>query len=94
MKHVHIITISLEFNIVYLACDTGFTGINCDAKCQYPSFGNDCQSLCDCSATYCDHVIGCKVASESKIPYQYYPLNSIWHFISNNNTIELHVRIL
>lgn len=77
MKHVHIITNSSEFNIIYLACDAGFTGINCDSKCRYPLFGNDCQSLCDCNTTFCDHVNGCMESSESKVPHQYYPLSLI-----------------
>lgn len=77
MKHVHIITNSLNLIIVYLACDNGFTGINCVTKCQYPTYGQGCQSLCDCYATVCDYVNGCIKASESKIPYQYYPLSSI-----------------
>lgn len=77
MKHVHIIINSLNFFIVYLACENGFTGINCVTKCQYPTYGQDCQSVCDCNATVCDSVNGCINASESKIPYQYYPLSSI-----------------
>lgn len=75
MKHAHIIINSLKFIIVYLACENGFTGINCVIKCQYPTYGQDCQSLCDCNATFCDYVSGCIPASGSKIPYQYYPFD-------------------
>lgn len=91
MKNAHIITKPLDFNIVYLACENGFTGINCVTKCPYPSYGRDCQSLCDCIATFCDYANGCIQASGSKIPYQYYPLSSIWHLISNDNTIKLRI---
>lgn len=69
----------------YLACENGFTGTNCVTKCQYPTYGQGCQSVCDCNATVCDYVNGCNNASESKIPYQYYPLSSIWNVILNNN---------
>lgn len=67
MKHFHIITNSLELNIVYTACDAGFIGKYCDTKCRYPTYGNDCQSLCDCNATLCDYAYGC-----GKTSYQYY----------------------
>lgn len=77
MKHVHIITNSLNFIIVYLACKNRFTGINCVTKCQYPTYGQACQSSCDCNATVCDLINGRINASESKNPYQYYPLSSI-----------------
>lgn len=60
-----------------IPCENGFTGTNCVTKCQYPTYGKGCQSVCDCNATVCDSVNGCINASESKIPYQYYPLSSI-----------------
>lgn len=56
-------------NIICIVCDNGYTGINCDFKCSFPAYGYDCQSVCDCNVTYCDHVNGCLQSSGSKISY-------------------------
>lgn len=42
-----------------LACETGFYGRNCDKMCRFPTYGQGCQSLCNCTFTYCHHVNGC-----------------------------------
>eukprot|EP00105_Crassostrea_gigas_P036578 XP_019920726.1 PREDICTED: uncharacterized protein LOC109617997 [Crassostrea gigas] len=47
-----------------IPCERGFTGINCVTNCIYPSYGQDCQSLCDCNATYCHYANGCIRFSE------------------------------
>lgn len=47
------------FHFINLACKVGYFGLNCHTKCVYPSYGNDCQSTCNCEDTYCDHVKGC-----------------------------------
>lgn len=49
----------LAFHFMNLACKVGYFGLNCDTKCVYPSYGNDCQSKCNCKDTYCDHAEGC-----------------------------------
>lgn len=43
-----------------LPCKLGYTGANCDTKCFYPSYGKDCQSICNCTEFFCDHENGCK----------------------------------
>uniref|UniRef100_A0A8W8MCR8 Uncharacterized protein n=1 Tax=Magallana gigas TaxID=29159 RepID=A0A8W8MCR8_MAGGI len=48
-----------------ILCDRGFRGKNCDTKCPYRTYGDSCQSLCNCNITYCDHVNGCTVSSEA-----------------------------
>lgn len=40
-------------------CPTGYYGINCLKKCSPPTYGEDCQSLCLCSADVCHFVRGC-----------------------------------
>lgn len=44
----------------YVACEEGYTGQNCEIVCPFPSYGLDCQSVCNCTETTCDHVNGCK----------------------------------
>lgn len=44
---------------ICIACEIGFFGKNCNTKCIYPTFGQGCQSVCDCNVTNCDHVKGC-----------------------------------
>lgn len=56
----HLIRISkflLDFGY-HLACEKGYTGTDCSNKCFYPSYGQDCQSLCDCNVTNCGHIYG------------------------------------
>ncbi|XP_062597137.1 uncharacterized protein LOC134258600 [Saccostrea cucullata] len=40
-------------------CKTGYTGLKCEIKCPYPSYGSKCQQLCNCSETNCNSVSGC-----------------------------------
>lgn len=56
----------MHFNVC-LACAIGYTGANCDMKCPLPMYGKDCQSMCNCRANLCDHVIGCKRLSTSNV---------------------------
>nr|XP_034330963.1 cell death abnormality protein 1-like isoform X2 [Crassostrea gigas] len=41
-------------------CNVGFFGINCSIPCRYPSYGNKCQSLCNCLEIDCHPATGCK----------------------------------
>lgn len=38
----------------------GFTGDNCSSRCPYPTYGRDCQELCNCSKDMCDVSTGCQ----------------------------------
>lgn len=58
-------------NIICIACDKGYFGTNCDFKCPFPQYGYDCQSVCDCNVTYCDHVNGCLQSSKGKMTYYF-----------------------
>nr|XP_034308687.1 N-acetylglucosamine-1-phosphodiester alpha-N-acetylglucosaminidase-like [Crassostrea gigas] len=54
-----------------ILCDRGFRGKNCDTKCPYRTYGDSCQSLCNCNITYCDHVNGCTVSSEESFSKEF-----------------------
>lgn len=41
-------------------CMPGYTGMNCSSKCPYPSYGRNCQGVCNCDSNQCDVSIGCK----------------------------------
>uniref|UniRef100_A0A8W8JL09 Uncharacterized protein n=1 Tax=Magallana gigas TaxID=29159 RepID=A0A8W8JL09_MAGGI len=41
-------------------CMQGFTGDNCSSRCPYPTYGRDCQELCNCSKDMCDVFTGCQ----------------------------------
>lgn len=41
-------------------CNVGFVGTNCNTSCRYPSYGNNCQSQCNCLENYCHPASGCK----------------------------------
>lgn len=34
--------------------------MDCDVKCPFPSYGNECQLRCTCEETDCDFVNGCR----------------------------------
>lgn len=46
--------------IIFIACERGYAGPNCEIKCPFPSYGVDCQMKCDCIDKDCDPVNGCK----------------------------------
>lgn len=41
------------------ACKNDFYRINWETKCLYPTSGYECQLLCSCSVSNCDHANGC-----------------------------------
>lgn len=49
---------------LYVACEKGYTGQNCENACPFPSYGMDCQSVCNCAELFCDHVNGCGNSTE------------------------------
>lgn len=48
----------------FLDCPAGYFGNGCTEKCVLPSFGRACSDTCNCS--FCHHVFGCILSSESK----------------------------
>lgn len=44
---------------VLLACPPGYIGINCSIECRFPSYGDHCQSECNCSKENCSVSTGC-----------------------------------
>lgn len=47
-------------SLFVLVCMQGFSGENCLSSCPYPTYGNDCQKLCNCSKDMCDVSTGCQ----------------------------------
>lgn len=44
----------------------GYTGLNCYSKCPHPSYGRNCQGLCNCSKIQCDISRGCNNLTSSR----------------------------
>lgn len=45
----------------YTECETGYYGYLLQCKmCPYPSYGTECQSMCDCQNESCNHITGCQ----------------------------------
>lgn len=44
----------------YLACPSGYFGINCLFNRPYPFFGRVCTQKCNCSQSECDFIKGCQ----------------------------------
>lgn len=53
--------------IICLACDKGFFGVDCNAKCPYPMYGEKCRSFCACNSSNCHHVNGCIYSMKGKL---------------------------
>lgn len=51
-----------------MGCQIGYYGVNCTAVCKHPSFGEQCQGICNCTEDVCNHITGCK-RYQSKIYY-------------------------
>lgn len=52
----------LQLNVtkhLIVACPDGFIGNNCQIPCRFPGYGYWCQSECQCSKNYCNHITGC-----------------------------------
>lgn len=48
------------YNYYHLACEPGYSGVNCKLKCPFPLYGSECQMRCTCKAEHCDFANGCK----------------------------------
>lgn len=65
-RNVHTIfnKCQITFNIFWIyiisGCDKGYTGQRCEVVCPLPTYGVDCQSICNCTETNCNPVDGCK----------------------------------
>lgn len=75
-----------------LECSSGYQGPNCSYACRYPSYGNGCQSFCDCVEQLCDHITGCRQLSKchdydlNSICYHSWSLNdNLLSYCENNN---------
>lgn len=66
--------------ITFLECPIGYIGRNCTKKCNYPFYGEDWQSLCDCSKDGCHYSHECFPIVET-LPYQHLSmLKRTWTF--------------
>lgn len=73
---------------IFLVCTSGYTGINCNTKCIYPQFGQNCQSFCNCTEEHCDHMDGCRNSPGKTIEnicsgyvFRCFIRNLFWSFI-------------
>lgn len=82
-----VLTIYIFLHWVYLLfdnidCMNGYTGLNCTAKCPYPTYGRKCQGICDCNLNQCDASRGCKSQTSGNVLLKVHiVVNKIW---SNN----------
>lgn len=85
-------TFQIIFNVflyhINSACDKGYTGHNCEDMCHFPTYGVDCQSICNCTATQCDPVDGCKEQSSKYGNI----LNDPLKMTSSQSLFSLHIK--
>lgn len=61
-----------RYNVWYLACPSGYFGINCFATYPYPFFGRLCTHQCNCSKSKCDFINGCKRYGRAMIIFSFF----------------------
>lgn len=44
---------------LFSACQDGFVGKGCKTPCTYPTYGRNCDLICDCKKEYCNVSMGC-----------------------------------
>lgn len=44
---------------LFSECPIGYHLNNCSEKCNFPTFGDECQFLCDCPVSDCHFASGC-----------------------------------
>nr|XP_034335683.1 multiple epidermal growth factor-like domains protein 6 isoform X2 [Crassostrea gigas] len=49
-------------------CDVGFYNTTCSSPCPYPTYGRDCQNICNCTQNMCNIVQGCLKDIETNPP--------------------------
>lgn len=49
----------LQLPLILTACRPGYIDVNCSKTCGYPTYGERCQKICNCSETQCDFSDGC-----------------------------------
>ncbi|XP_056014745.1 uncharacterized protein LOC125676099 isoform X5 [Ostrea edulis] len=49
-----------------IECEDGYLGLNCSLSCRFPSYGDDCQSLCQCRLELCSHISGCAYDADNE----------------------------
>ncbi|XP_062622068.1 multiple epidermal growth factor-like domains protein 10 [Saccostrea cucullata] len=69
-------------------CETGFTGLSCEIKCPYPSYGIQCRQLCNCSEIFCNFSYGCNdtLGEYSTSPQNY---SAVQHNVKTSANISL-----
>lgn len=50
----------------FKGCNVGFFGQDCRERCPAPTYGVDCQFICNCSNDNCHFAFGCKRSVSGK----------------------------
>lgn len=53
-------------HILAAVCPVGFTGKNCEEKCNFPNYGYGRQQQCSCPKVRCSTVNGCQKIKPSE----------------------------
>lgn len=67
---IRFILFKIYYDIFHTDCGVGYYEYLLRCKiCPYPSFGTDCQSICNCQNETCNHITGCQeqIPSEGRI---------------------------
>lgn len=70
MLHHIFVNIYIYLSLYVLECPLGYHLINCSEKCSAPYYGDNCQSVCQCSNVYCQFDTGCSQDVNSYKGYQ------------------------
>lgn len=78
------------FSNVVTECISGYTGPNCTSICPYPTYGDNCQHICDCSKDECDFSSGCNSLTSGNVSLNMINFTFIVEFLYSEHLLMVH----
>lgn len=72
---------------MFLACSRGYHGNDCAIKCQYPTYGESCQSECKCLKNECHYSQGCILHTTIDNEYKRPSMSKCFSILCNVETV-------
>lgn len=77
--------------MVFLECTIGYFAKNCELRCPYPSYGEECQAICTCPKVTCDFVYGCTKRTRAGNTFSSFFFNQIEKTSLKNVPNDIHL---
>lgn len=77
--------------LFFLECTIGYFAKNCELRCPYPSYGEECQAICTCPKVTCDFVYGCTKRTRAGNTFSRFFFNQIEKTSLKNVPNDIHL---